>query len=201
MSNNIRFQVHTSSSDDNNIGEEDNTNISSNISVPINSQLNNSNDNNDNYYISPAISFSYNRSENDSVYNIPLLVLMSMATSLNPILSDLENRPSIIVERIFQQDESLSRDPNRELQISTQTFNTTNMKFDECSICTECFEGEDTVSVLECSHIFHNKCITEWGHYSPSCPICKNTIPVQERDLPPNDFYRMLRYDPINDLD
>lgn len=194
MSNNIRFQVHISSDCDSNISEEDNTDIPFETNTP------------------PVVEVAYNQPENNSVY-LPLFVLMSMTRSLDPILSNPENISSIIVERILQQDVNMNRDPHRELQISTQSFNTTNMKFDECSICTECFEGEDTVSVLECSHIFHNKCITEWGHYSPTCPICKNNIPVREsapndfysmvreRESAPNDFYRMLRNDSINDLD
>ena len=175
MVNDIRFRVHTSYNDNRN--EEDNT---------LSNEINNSN-----ISLPPENNFGY----------LSLFILMSMTTSLSPVLSNSENRSSIIIERIFSEDESLFRDSKREIRINTQAFNTTNMKFDECSICTECFEYEDKVSVLECTHIFHSNCIKEWGHYNPSCPICKSTIPVEERELQSNDFYRMFNYDSINDLD
>ena len=200
MSNNIRFQVHTVSDIDNNDvpdnnGNDNNDNHDNNGNESNESNLLNS--------IAPVIEFRY-RPENNSGY-LPLFILLSMAVSLNPVLADPNNR-SIVLERVFrEEDESLTRDPNKKLQITTQPFNTTSMKFDECSICTECFELEDTVSVLDCSHIFHSNCILEWGHYSASCPVCKNNIAVCERETAQengtNSYYQLLTYDLINDLD
>ena len=30
-----------------------------------------------------------------------------------------------------------------------------------------------TVTVLECSHVYHQKCIKEWFKQSTKCPLCR----------------------------
>jgi hypothetical protein len=47
-----------------------------------------------------------------------------------------------------------------------------------CSIChTEYVRGDD-LSVLMCDHIFHTKCVEEWGMYKSECPLCRSEIPL-----------------------
>jgi len=60
--------------------------------------------------------------------------------------------------------------------INKQKYCKTLKKFGECSICSDTYKDSTIVSVLECGHIFHPDCITEWGHYNPSCPMCKKDI-------------------------
>ena len=45
---------------------------------------------------------------------------------------------------------------------------------ENCSICSELFEKDKTVRILNCKHYFHNECIDKWFlNYSDKCPICK----------------------------
>jgi len=73
-------------------------------------------------------------------------------------------------------DQELTRSEDVNINVSTQCFETTDKKFESCSICTDNYDNKDVVSVLKCGHVFHTKCIKEWGHYKNVCPICKKTI-------------------------
>lgn len=46
------------------------------------------------------------------------------------------------------------------------------MDDDECPICYDKFTGVN-VSVLDCSHKFHFKCIAEWSRQRYDCPMCR----------------------------
>lgn len=64
------------------------------------------------------------------------------------------------------------------IDISSQRYDTTKKIWTECTICTQSYDVSEMVSVLNCGHVYHPKCIMEWGHYNPSCPVCKTKIPV-----------------------
>lgn len=81
----------------------------------------------------------------------------------------------IAIER-SSADQELTRSEDMNINVSTQCFETTDKKFDCCSICTDKYDNKDVVSVLNCGHIFHTKCIKEWGHYKAVCPVCKESI-------------------------
>jgi len=85
----------------------------------------------------------------------------------------LEHLPS-------QPNEELPRRENIQADISSQLYDTTEQKFDNCVICTKEYENTDTVSVLNCGHVFHPKCIEEWCKYKATCPLCKAGIPTKE---------------------
>ena len=42
----------------------------------------------------------------------------------------------------------------------------------ECIICLENMIINDHINMLECGHIYHNKCISEWFTVKKECPIC-----------------------------
>ena len=43
-----------------------------------------------------------------------------------------------------------------------------------CIICSNDFEQDSEVRILNCKHIFHTECIDKWlSEYSNKCPICK----------------------------
>ena len=48
-----------------------------------------------------------------------------------------------------------------------------NKNVKDCSICLVDFEDDDSVSLTNCKHLFHNNCITEWSRYKKDCPICR----------------------------
>jgi hypothetical protein len=52
-----------------------------------------------------------------------------------------------------------------------------------CSICLEEIKHKSPVKVLQCLHIFHSKCITEWYLSKASCPLCKHLILQDETML------------------
>ncbi|CAE7227649.1 Rnf128 [Symbiodinium natans] len=54
---------------------------------------------------------------------------------------------------------------------------------DSCAICREVFQiGVDICRVLDCTHIFHAKCIDMWFVKASSCPLCKNDLKLCGRN-------------------
>jgi len=62
----------------------------------------------------------------------------------------------------------------------------------ECSICLVDYENEDDISMTNCKHVFHNKCIVEWSRYKDDCPICRFNLKNDQgdeqnnNDIPPD---------------
>ncbi|XP_047340296.1 putative RING-H2 finger protein ATL21A [Impatiens glandulifera] len=45
-----------------------------------------------------------------------------------------------------------------------------------CPICLSEFLAKETVRFIpDCTHNFHSKCIDEWLHLNPSCPVCRTS--------------------------
>ncbi|CAE7373804.1 pex2, partial [Symbiodinium sp. CCMP2456] len=54
---------------------------------------------------------------------------------------------------------------------------------ESCAICREAFQvGVDICRVLDCTHIFHAKCIDMWFVKASSCPLCKNDLKLCGRN-------------------
>ena len=45
-----------------------------------------------------------------------------------------------------------------------------------CSICLNKFYYNQDVVQLECLHLFHYKCVSEWYKYKQECPVCRKNI-------------------------
>jgi hypothetical protein len=50
-----------------------------------------------------------------------------------------------------------------------------------CHICLTDFEKGEKVVDLECGHLFHVECATNWVKRVPQCPACRYSLPVQVR--------------------
>eukprot|EP00835_Amoeboradix_gromovi_P003026 NODE_187_length_15673_cov_0.222743.p3 type:complete len:398 gc:universal NODE_187_length_15673_cov_0.222743:211-1404(+) len=52
-----------------------------------------------------------------------------------------------------------------------------NKFLESCSICyNSLIDNTDAVSLLQCNHIFHNKCISEWLEKENTCPLCRAEV-------------------------
>jgi hypothetical protein len=53
-----------------------------------------------------------------------------------------------------------------------------------CTICLEEVTKEQQLSQLECRHIFHSECISDWhnssSNWQKSCPICREDMTLME---------------------
>ena len=53
------------------------------------------------------------------------------------------------------------------------------IKEDNCSICMEQFQDNETVVQLECNHLFHKNCIDPWKEANEKCPLCKTDMKLK----------------------
>ena len=47
-----------------------------------------------------------------------------------------------------------------------------NFENNECIICLEKMIKGEHIKILNCGHIYHEKCINEWYKKVKECPIC-----------------------------
>jgi hypothetical protein len=50
----------------------------------------------------------------------------------------------------------------------------------DCPICQVQLRNNDQVITLDCAHIYHTQCISEWVKYKDECPLCRTSIQVLE---------------------
>ncbi len=62
------------------------------------------------------------------------------------------------------------------LCVNSEKYKDVTTVYTTCAICTEDFVEDDDISKVKCNHIFHTKCITEWGHYKCECPTCRQSL-------------------------
>jgi len=67
------------------------------------------------------------------------------------------------------------------LQFST--INLTQNSNMTCAICFEQFQGNSTVRMLHCNHLFHTLCIEEWFLTSKTCCLCKRDCSLEESNV------------------
>ena len=52
-----------------------------------------------------------------------------------------------------------------------------------CMICQEDFEYEERVTMIkQCSHLFHKDCLLCWYDRNQNCPICKQSLKIDDYD-------------------
>ena len=42
--------------------------------------------------------------------------------------------------------------------------------------CISDFEKGEKITELECKHILHTECISEWVKYKSECPVCRSFV-------------------------
>lgn len=67
--------------------------------------------------------------------------------------------------------ENITHKKFREIDIEESDYS------DTCTICQDCYSPEETVSVLNCNHIFHKECLDNWLlNYNCVCPFCRTRV-------------------------
>uniref|UniRef100_A0A0A8YY35 RING-type domain-containing protein n=1 Tax=Arundo donax TaxID=35708 RepID=A0A0A8YY35_ARUDO len=51
------------------------------------------------------------------------------------------------------------------------------MKEQDCAVCLKDFKERDKLSMMPCSHSFHQRCIFDWLFLSGVCPCCRLALP------------------------
>ena len=99
------------------------------------------------------------------------MTLMEMASRLSSRSAGIDT---------LSEDQGLRRHEEQQVNVSEQRYDTVPQPEVWCNICSQDYIATDVVSLLECTHLFHTKCIREWAHYKPDCPLCRTKIPVVE---------------------
>ena len=71
------------------------------------------------------------------------------------------------------ENEQITETLTRPLNLEKQPITDSLLLRDECVICFEKYEKKDKITTLECNHIFHHKCISDWTKQNKSCPLCR----------------------------
>ena len=80
------------------------------------------------------------------------------------------------------------------LQLTTYTLDDIELIDDdeisenrECVICLDELKQkeneEKTIAKLKCEHLFHKKCISSWFDQKPDCPICRNSVVIDQETI------------------
>jgi hypothetical protein len=70
----------------------------------------------------------------------------------------------------------------KEVTLRTESIEYSSIKTtcSTCSVCQEDFASTSVVSAVDCKHVFHTACISEWVKHKAECPNCKSSIDVIE---------------------
>lgn len=98
----------------------------------------------------------------------------------NVILSNVVDNTMIrLAERLSSEEQELNRDESVDTSfISSIKYSDMlpSSKDDSQCFCTEDYVDDDDISLLDCKHYFHSKCIKEWMMYNKICPVCRTSI-------------------------
>jgi Ring finger domain len=86
---------------------------------------------------------------------------------------------SDILETVLQNsmnDTELKRDESIKIDFRVEKYKINDQK--QCPVCQENYSENQDVALLNCNHIFHIKCISDWGKYKQECPLCREKINV-----------------------
>ena len=85
---------------------------------------------------------------------------------------DSNNLPYMEDVKLVLTHEELEKIPSKIFkELSTEI----KIKCDNCSVCRDEFRENDTIKLLNCEHIFHADCISNWlTQYSYKCPCCRS---------------------------
>lgn len=92
-------------------------------------------------------------------FHIPLLLFLIVFTVLYVLISTMLNKQRILLD-----------------EIPRKKFNTIKTEISCCYVCLEHFLNDEYVRLLECEHMFHDKCIDKWLDNKMNCPTCRKQL-------------------------
>ncbi|KAI3865627.1 hypothetical protein MKX03_012330 [Papaver bracteatum] len=85
---------------------------------------------------------------------------------------ELERTPNIIqVDEEFSAHQDIERHMKKIVVLDDDEV---------CSVCLQDINVGDEDTSITCSHIFHDKCMSEWSKRKLNCPLCRHDV-RQER--------------------
>lgn len=85
-----------------------------------------------------------------------------------------------VMEESLQMYKTVEKKPDVKLDLENTTFEDCDSGGENpdknCTICMMKYESDEIVTRLDCTHLFHSKCISEWGMYKAECPVCRAKI-------------------------
>jgi hypothetical protein len=147
------------------------------------------------YFNLPTEFFPFTTSQNNQIYSLPNFERINFTNSINtgirnifeemyPILLSevIDYIENDIVDEVMERtlnESVVERNENDFIEFVSENYNELseeNKNTKDCSICLVDFEDDDSVSLTNCKHLFHNNCITEWSRYKKDCPICRTKL-------------------------
>ena len=113
------------------------------------------------------INIYYN--ENNFIYNnqIDSMFFENIILSLlNPFF---EEENDVFDEYTNEKNQNIKLDLSNKILLE-------NIKGESCTICISDFEKGEKITELECKHILHTECISEWVKYKSECPVCRSFV-------------------------
>jgi hypothetical protein len=106
-------------------------------------------------------------------------ILFNIQTYVNSVYEE-ELLTQVIDESFHNQPSNFYRKDDY-IPFSYKKYSDSDKIDKECSICLVEYESNDLVSITECGHLFHNKCIEEWSRYKQDCPVCRNNLKEEKK--------------------
>jgi hypothetical protein len=132
------------------------------------------NDNNDNNH----------NNDNNSTQAENTIVSQLFNFYVANLINEMENANlNEILQESFDNCNQLSKDSSKILNLDNhnvvkykQLDDSIKKEHKNCSICFEKFYYNQNVINLDCKHLFHQKCLTEWYKYKQECPVCRKKL-------------------------
>ena len=110
----------------------------------------------------------------DRVGNVVMTEFISVGNNSFPIL-DEDRLMSIAQQESLNHYNNMEKKPGVVLNMEDNVASSDN-KEDMCTICVSSVDVGEKIVSLECNHVFHTPCISEWVKYKSECPVCRHSI-------------------------
>ena len=78
-----------------------------------------------------------------------------------------------VMNKIFNGDKKDNIMKNKIEQITQVYYKTNKFENFECTICFDIFKENELLKQLNCKHIFHKECLSQWLLNENKCPVCE----------------------------